>query len=76
MKYFGYTIADFIPCELCNARATETHHIAGRGKGMDVVTNLMAVCRTCHSDIHNEKISRYHAREVHNLKMLAGGEMF
>lgn len=33
MDYFGYTIADFIPCEKCKSKAVDIHHIEPRGIG-------------------------------------------
>jgi hypothetical protein len=27
MNHFGYTLADFIPCEICGGQATEIHHL-------------------------------------------------
>jgi len=51
-QHFGYTIADFICCEVCRAKANDLHHIESRGMGgskeKDVITNLMALCRDCH----------------------------
>lgn len=59
MKHFGYTIADFIPCEICGARCTETHHIHRRGTGgsneADRVENLQAICRSCHWELGDKK---------------------
>jgi hypothetical protein len=52
IEYFGYTMDDFIPCEVCGARAVDIHHIDARGMGgsddKDTIENLMAVCRKCH----------------------------
>ena len=76
MKYFGYDVCDFIPCEICGAGSVDIHHIQGRGEGKDVPENLVALCRDCHADCHNEKISKEEIRERHDMKMLAGGELF
>lgn len=52
MDYFSYTIVDFIPCELCGAKAVDINHIECRGMGgsklKDSINNLMATCRECH----------------------------
>lgn len=54
MDYFSYTIADFIPCELCGKQAVDINHIDARGMGgdpqkkKDVIENLMAMCRPHH----------------------------
>ena len=56
--YFGYTIADFVPCEICSNRATEIHHILNRSHRKDLendITNLMAVCRSCHTKYGDNK---------------------
>ena len=76
MKYFGYDTCDFIPCLLCSSKAIDIHHIHGRGKGKDVIDNLVALCRDCHADCHNEKISKEEVQGRHDLAMIAGGELF
>lgn len=54
LKYFDCTEADFIPCECCDDKAVDIHHIVARGMGgvknnrLDIIENLMAVCRKCH----------------------------
>jgi hypothetical protein len=46
---FGYKEGDFIPSELSNQRANDTHHIISRGKcGEDRIENLMALTREEH----------------------------
>jgi len=52
MQYFGYGEQDVISCEVCGARAVDIHHINGRGKGRDVIGNLVALCRKCHNAAH------------------------
>ena len=54
-KYFNYTGQEYIECEICNsAPSVDIHHIVSRGMGgvknnrLDVIFNLMAVCRACH----------------------------
>ena len=46
MEYFDYVLDDFIPCEVCGARAVDIHHIENRGAGgdknKDTIENLMA----------------------------------
>lgn len=63
-KHFGYTIADFIPCELCNSKSVDLHHIHGRGKGRDVIENIIALCRSCHNLAHSilpkETVQHFH----------------
>ena len=52
LNYFDYGMDDFVPCELCGRRSVDIHHIQGRGKGKNVITNLMALCRSCHTKAH------------------------
>jgi len=53
LDHHGYTTADIIPCEVCPSVAVDIHHIEPRGMGgnpdKDVIENLIALCRDCHS---------------------------
>ena len=60
LKHFGFDVSDFIACENCGKRAQDIHHIHGRGKGKDVIGNLMALCRDCHKAAHGEKNTYLH----------------
>jgi len=53
MVHFGYGEQDVIPCEACLSPAVDVHHIHGRGKGRDVIENLMALCRKHHEQAHS-----------------------
>jgi len=55
LDYFDYKPGEFIPCEVCKAPAEDVHHIHGRGKGKDIINNLIAVCRDCHNKAHSSK---------------------
>ena len=59
MDYFGFTIADFIPCEICEEKAVDIAHIDARGMGgsksKDVIENLMAKCRKHHDEYGDKK---------------------
>lgn len=48
----GYTLGDWIGCEMCGKTAVDIHHIVARGMGgsneRDHIDNLMALCRACH----------------------------
>jgi len=52
MRYFDYGEQDVMLCEACGRPAKDIHHIEGRGKGKDVISNLMAMCRKCHDRAH------------------------
>ena len=61
MDYFGYTTADFIPCECCGAKAVDIHHIWARSVRKDLVNeigNLMALCRFHHNLYGDRKEAR------------------
>jgi 5-methylcytosine-specific restriction endonuclease McrA len=69
LQAMGYDITDFIPCEICQSKAVDIHHIESRGMGgsktADTIENLMALCRTCHvayGDIkeHKERLQATH----------------
>jgi hypothetical protein len=73
MNHFGYTLADFIPCEICGGQAVDIHHIEPKGMGgsktKDYIENLIAVCRKHHEDCHNSKDFNETAKNIH-LKVL------
>lgn len=56
---FGYDLTDFVPCEICGARAVDIHHIEARGMGgsklKDNKENLMALCREDHIKYGDKK---------------------
>lgn len=66
MKFFGYQIPEDVPCEFCNYPAVDIHHIHGRGKNMDAIENLMALCRTCHTRAHNELVGKDELQAIHD----------
>lgn len=69
LEYFGYDESDFIPCEICQAKAVDIHHIDAKGMGgrksMDVIENLMAVCRKCHIDFGDITEFKEKLKELH-----------
>ena len=72
MSYFGYGEQDFVPCEVCGAKSVDVHHIEGRGKGMDVIENLMALCRLHHNAAHGLEKTYLHKdvlKAIHNEKL-------
>lgn len=72
LDYFGYKKTDFIPCEICNSRAVDIHHIAARGMGgdpkgtKDVIENLMALCRKCHDGFGDKKQFMEKLKSIHS----------
>lgn len=55
----GFHETDFIPCEVCESRAVDIHHIKARGMGgskqADDINNLQALCRNCHVKYGDKK---------------------
>ena len=70
MTKMGYDESDFIPCEICKAKAVDIHHINARGMGgtgtKDVIENLMALCRTCHVRYGDKKKFIDILQSIHN----------
>jgi len=73
-KESGLDPHGFTPCEICNAKATEIHHIECKGMGgdptgsKDVFSNLMAVCRICHDRYGDIADQKEFLQEIHNKK--------
>ena len=44
-------------CEVCGCEATDIHHKARRGKNLNNTETWMAICRLCHSNIHDNPAS-------------------
>ena len=70
LDHFGYTEADWIPCEICRKTAVDIHHIKARGMGgskkADFIENLMALCRSCHIKYGDKKQYVEFLIEKHN----------
>ena len=69
LDFFGYDTTDFIPCEICNLKATDIHHIECRGMGgtkkPEDINNLMALCRDCHVKFGDKKQYKEYLKETH-----------
>jgi predicted restriction endonuclease len=70
MKYFGYHLSDWMPCEICGCQAVDIHHIECRSMGgtktKDTIENLMALCRGHHVQFGDKKQHKEMLIEVHN----------
>jgi 5-methylcytosine-specific restriction endonuclease McrA len=69
LNYFGYDVSDFIPCEVCGAEAKDIHHVQARSLRKDLVndiSNLMALCRKCHTEKGDKKQFREYLQNRHN----------
>lgn len=79
LDHFGYTIADWIPCEIpdCGQRAVDIHHIHARGMGgsdeRDRIENLMALCREHHDAYGDRSQFIDDLQAIHNERMEARG---
>lgn len=71
MQAFGYTISDFVPCEVCGKKAVDIHHIEARGMGgnpsgdKDEINNLQALCRKCHEDYGDVPDLKQKLKDIH-----------
>ena len=67
--HFGFIESEFIPCEMCEGVAVDIHHIDSKGMGgrksMDVIENLMALCRECHVEYGDKKQYKTILKEIH-----------
>jgi len=68
---FGYNIADTILCEVCGAVSVDIHHIIPRSKfgkkrknEQDKITNLIALCRNCHVEAHENKLKKEYLQSI------------
>jgi hypothetical protein len=68
LDYFDYKVQSEVICEACMDPAVDIHHIHGRGAGMDVIKNLIALCRKCHERAHGAKnyVSKDEFQLIHN----------
>lgn len=73
LNHFKLKGEDFIPCEVCGAKAVDIHHIDSRGmggsKGANTIGNLMAVCRKCHDKYGDKKQFRDMLVEKHEQRL-------
>jgi hypothetical protein len=74
LDYFGINEEDpFIPCEVCENRAVDIHHIEARGMGgskkKDDIENLMALCRECHLEYGDIQEVIPTLQELHQKRM-------
>jgi len=70
IDYFDYTIADFIPCEVCASDSVDIHHIKFKSQGgKDEIDNLIALCRNCHNKAHNSKEFNNCLKKIHEKRI-------
>jgi hypothetical protein len=66
--YFDIKTENELICEACGKPGNDIHHIHGRGKDMDVIKNLMALCRKHHERAHGtiHPVSKGEFQLIHN----------
>ena len=76
LRYFGYSEADFVPCEVCGAKAVDIHHLTPRSLRKDLINkidNLMALCRGCHDRAGKDWQFNENLRLIHRKRLLKSG---
>ena len=70
LQAMGYDITDWIPCEICDSKAVDIHHIDARGMGgsknADREENLMALCRRCHEEYGDKSHFKNMLKDIHS----------
>ncbi len=70
LEAFKLAETDFVPCEICEKKATEIHHILGRqGYLLTEVRNLMAICREDHEEYGQMKTYTALLLKIHRRRM-------
>ena len=65
MKAMDFEIGDYIGCEVCQSPCVDIHHITGRGKNKNILSNLIGLCRRCHDLCHQDKKYNKLAQDIH-----------
>ena len=69
-KHFEIGEQDTILCEVCHNTAVDIHHIIYKSRGgKDEIGNLISLCRHCHNQAHDEKLSVKQLQEYHNYNL-------
>ncbi len=73
LNVFRYDVTDFIPCEVCNSKSVDIHHVEARGMGgtkkPEDINNLMALCRNCHIEFGDKKHHKEFLKQIHYKKL-------
>jgi len=71
-EHYGYTHQAEVMCRVCNAPAQDIHHIEPRSKfgkkrkeEQDHISNLIALCRTCHDKAHSNEFTKSFLKTFH-----------
>lgn len=77
LNYFSFGIDDYIPCEICNSKCVDVHHIHARSQRKDLlnnINNLMGLCRKCHEKYGDKKQWLEFLQSKHNQFMKNHGK--
>lgn len=76
LESISLSIADFIPCEVCGAKSVDVHHIIPRSKfgkkrkdEQDAPANLIALCRGCHNQAHDNVLTKEFLKSIANKRL-------
>lgn len=72
MDFFGYGIQDYVPCEICQNRCVDVHHILTRKRRPDLINdinNLMGLCRECHEKFGDREPFLDYLQRIHNIRI-------
>lgn len=73
MTYFGYSPSEWMPCEICGAGMVDVHHLEPKSIAkakVNLIDNLIGVCRDCHNECHNSRRFNEEAKLIHRKKLL------
>jgi len=70
LNFFGYDENEYIPCEMCQDKAVDIHHLIKRSKigskkERDFIENLVALCRDCHYSAETDTSFNMYCRIKH-----------
>ena len=69
LKAMAYIPGEWIPCEICQSKAVDVHHIEARGMGgsktKDTPENLMGLCRSCHDQFGDVPETKMYLQTIH-----------
>jgi 5-methylcytosine-specific restriction endonuclease McrA len=75
--FFGYSIADWIPCECgCGRQSVDIHHLTPKSRdkaAINKIENLVAVSRECHERADRDRDFNDVLRAIHRRNVLKNG---
>lgn len=81
-QHFNIGEQDLVTCECCmkqgraDGEGFDIHHLNGRGKGKDVIKNLMCLCRKHHDMAHAGKITKSELQLIHGYFLIGMRKRF